>query len=133
MATTTTLDTVANYVSDARTLLQDIIAPYRYDDLSLLTALNVTMLATRRLRPDLFLGDLTTTAFDPIASFSAVDTTEVDIEPPFRLGVLHGLCAHALLRDQEDVQDERADKFMGIFESTLVGVKTPPIASRRGG
>ena len=38
----TTLDTVEDYITDARTLLLDTIAPYRYDDASLLVALNVT-------------------------------------------------------------------------------------------
>ena len=48
----TTLDTVQDYITDARVLLQDLISPYRYDDPSLLTALNVALLEARRLRAD---------------------------------------------------------------------------------
>ena len=39
-----TLQTVGVYITNARTLLQDTIPPYRYDDLSLLRALNLTLL-----------------------------------------------------------------------------------------
>ncbi len=48
------LDTVTDYISDARTLLQDTISPYRYDDPSMLVAFNVTLLEVRRVRADLF-------------------------------------------------------------------------------
>jgi hypothetical protein len=54
MQLNTTLETVADYVDDARVLLLDQVQPYRYDDTSLLTALNVALLEGRRLRADLF-------------------------------------------------------------------------------
>ena len=34
------LDTVADYIHDARVLLQDEVAPYRYSDTQLVTSLN---------------------------------------------------------------------------------------------
>ena len=37
------LDTVEEMISEARILLQDIIAPYRYEDAELLTALNLSI------------------------------------------------------------------------------------------
>lgn len=115
-----TLSTVSDYVSDARTLLQDTIAPYRYDDLSLVVALNVTIDDTRRLRADLFLGDGTTTNFDVIPSFSAVDSTVVEIENGYRLAILMGMIAHAIARDQEDVQDARSGVFMKLWRDKLM-------------
>lgn len=114
------LSTVSAYIDDARTLLQDKIAPYRYTDAELLVALNVTLLDARRLRPDLFLGDGTTTTLSDVGSFSVVDGTAVDIEQGFRLAFLFGLCAHALARDQEDIQDARSIQWMSIFRSTLL-------------
>ena len=54
-------------------------------------------------------------------AFTAVDDTYVDIEPQFRLAILHGLCGHALERDQEDVQDMRATTFLGLFNAGLIG------------
>lgn len=120
----TTLDTVQDYVTDARTLLQDVIFPFRYDDLSLLTALNVALLEGRRLRPDLFVyhyGAHVPT-FGP-----KVTTEEVVIEEQFRHAFVYGLCAHALARDQEDVEDQRSNAFMQVFTTVLTGFKPAPI------
>lgn len=115
-----TLETVSDYISDARTLLQDVIPPYRYEDLDLVVALNVTIDDTRRIRPDLFLGDGTLTNFNNIPSFAAVDATVVDIENGFRLAILLGLIGHAIARDQEDVQDARAQVFMKLWRDKLM-------------
>jgi hypothetical protein len=125
-----TLATVADYVADARTLLQDIIPPYRYDDASLLTSLNVTLLEARRLRTDLFIFNMRTRG--QTQAFTEVDDTYVDMEPQFRLAILHGLCAHALERDQEDVQDSRATSYFALFSAGLVGRALPGVAGGSG-
>lgn len=116
------LDTVADYVGDSRTLLQDVIAPYRYDDPSLVVALNLALLEVRRLRADLFVYAGATMPY-----FTVVDTTSVPIEPPFRLALVFGVCGHALARDQEDVQDARATTFMNNFYAMLLGTRLPGI------
>jgi len=133
-----TLNKVVDYINDARTLLMDKIPPYRYDDPSLLIALNVTMLEARRLRADLFVFNLAMKG--QIQAFTEVDDTYVDIEPQFRLAILHGLCGHALERDQEDVQDVRATTFLGMFNAGLIGRNlagvaggTPPGGQGGGG
>lgn len=120
----TTLATVADYVTDARTLLQDVIQPYRYDDPSLLVALNIALLEGRRLRPDLFVY----TYGRHVPSFGVVDTTEIEIEEQFRQGFVFGMCAHALARDQEDVEDQRSNAFMQVFTTVLTGFKPAPIS-----
>ena len=123
-----TLETVSDYMTDVRTLLQDSIAPYRYDDPSLLAALNTTLLEGRRLRPDLFVYNH---GSDKMPSFSANNGEEVEIEFPFRLAFVFGTVAHALMRDQEDISDARATAFMHAFTSMLIGtgaaaVMAPP-------
>ena len=125
-----TLNTVANYIADGRTLLQDTLVPYRYDDPSLLVALNVTILEARRLRPDLFVFNHKYKG-QPQA-FSVVDDTLVDIEPQFRLAILYGLVAHALERDQEDYSDDRASSFLGLLYAGLRGSRPPPVAGGGG-
>jgi hypothetical protein len=125
-----TLNTVADYMADARTLLQDTIPPYRYDDPSLLTALNLTLLEARRLRSDLFVFNLRVRG--QTQSFTAVDETYVEMEPQFRLAILHGICAHALERDQEDVQDVRSSSYMALFTAGLVGRTLGGIAGGSG-
>ena len=115
--------TVQDYINDARTLLQDTIQPYRYDNPSLLTAFNACLLETRRLRADLFVYGSKRKIF----LFANVDQSEVDIEEPFRLAVVMGTVSHALARDQDDVLDERAARFWQSFYSMLTGVTPPPI------
>ena len=61
-------------------------------------------------------------------SYGAISGEEVPIEPQFRLAFVYGLCGHALLRDQDDVQDQRANLFKSTMESMLTGLKTPPMA-----
>jgi hypothetical protein len=131
------LDTVADYISDARTILLDTIAPNRYDDAYLLVAFNVTLLEARRIRADLFVYSSTTVPF-----YAANDATAVPMEQPFRLALVFGTVGHALTRDQEDVQDARATTFMDLFYNILTGTRmggiqagksTPPPVPSSGG
>jgi hypothetical protein len=114
-----TLGTVASFLADVRTQLQDIVPGYRYDDPSLLVALNVTMLEARRLRPDFFVFNLSNKGQVP--AFQAVDDTYILLEPQFRYAIENGVIGHALMRDQEDYQDSRASAFLGLFSTGLVG------------
>jgi hypothetical protein len=119
-----TLNTVADYMTDARNLLQYKVPGYRYDEPSMLQALNVALLETRRQRGDLFVYNRKVKG--QTQSFTAVDDTYVAMEPSFRLGLLYRMCGHALARDQEDVQDIRATTFFnnanGIFVGRGLGV-----------
>lgn len=119
------LDTVQDYIGDVRTLLQDIISPYRYDDPSLLVALNITLLEMRRLRADLFVYN----RHDRFPSYTAVNSEQIHLEHAFRLPLVYGIVAHALARDQEDVQDQRATVFMNIFNNLLLGTRHAPFAA----
>lgn len=120
-----TYNGVTDYLADARTLLQDLIEPYRYDDPSLLVALNATMLACRHIRPDLFVFNRAVRGQVP--AFQNNDNTYVPIDPQFRLAVVHGICGHALERDQEDVQDQRSTSFLNLFAAGLIGKTVGPV------
>jgi len=126
------LETIDDYINDGRTLLQDTIAPYRYDDPSLIVAMNVTLLEGRRLRPDLFVYNRNY-GVTGVQSFQAKDGTKLVMEEQFRLAFLHGMVGHALERDQEDIQDARAAQFMGIFSALLVGKSQTPQAPPQQG
>lgn len=133
-----TYNSVADYVADARTLLQDLVPPYRYDDPSLLIAFNAMMIEARRIKPELFVYELDVDGQVP--AFEAVDDTYVRIETQFRPALVRGLCAHALTRDQEDYQDQRATSFFALFTQGLVGHAlgavtggTPPKGKGGGG
>jgi hypothetical protein len=115
----TTLDTVEDYISDARVLLLDTNAPFRYDDPSLLEALNVMLLEGRRLRADLYVHNRR--LHGKVPHYTINDNSLVPIEEQFRLAFLYGLCGHAIARDQEDIQDERAVWFMNTMSNILTG------------
>jgi hypothetical protein len=114
---------VKEYIDDARTLLLDRIAPYRYSDVSLLTAFNLALLEGRRLRPDLFVYR----HGNSVPSYSTVDGQKVNIEPQFRKAFVYGLSAHAMARDQEDIQDSRSNSFMGVMNNILTGLGAAPV------
>lgn len=114
-----TLLSVQDYVTDVRTIILDKVVPYRYDDDSLVTALNVTLQEIRRLRPDLLVCRYGV----DVPFFLAVTGEIVPIETQFRMAVTYGIIAHTLLRDEEDVQDTRANTFLERFHDMLVGVR----------
>lgn len=118
------LNTVESYFKDIRTILLDKVAPHRYKDHELLIAFNTCLLEGRRLRPDLFVFK----HGNRVPSYGTVDGSEVPIEPQFRLAFVYGTAAHALTRDEEDVQDARAASFRSVFEAILVGFNMPKVS-----
>jgi hypothetical protein len=121
---------VGDYLRDARTLLQDRIEPYRYSTHSLVRSLNLTLLDARRMRPDLFMDDLDTVPQyqwqDDEDATPTEDKTNptwdefVPIEQGFRQAIIDGIVGHALSRDQEDIEDERATGFIQSMENRLL-------------
>lgn len=136
-------DTVGSYIKDARTLLQDKVPPLRYDTASLVASLNVTLLRGRELRPDIFAATLDSTPQFYIdenedalldnnpfpadtPNVSTLYDAWVPIEEQFRPAFVYGLVGHAMMRDQEDVEDARATAFIRLFEAMLIGVAVTP-------
>lgn len=117
------LDTVTDYINEMRTMLLDTTAPYRYLDPELLVAFNTALLEGRRLRPDLFVYH----HHGHVPYFPDNGGEKVRMEHQFRLAFVYGAAAHALARDDEDVQDARVNAFRNIFEGMLTGLKTPPM------
>lgn len=124
-----TLNGVQDYVAAARTQLQDKIQPYRYDDTSLVNALNVTMLEAQRMRADLFVFNVAYNGQPP--NFSGVDGTYVPIETQFRPAILNGLIGFALQRSQEDSQDSVG--FLQLFVTGLIGRAYAAVSVGSGG
>ena len=117
------LATVQAYVKDVRTLLLDKRMPPRYSDDDIVRALNMALLEARRLRADLFV----TRWGNDVPSFDGVSGEPVPLEAQFRLGLMHGIAWQVLERDDEDVQDVRANAFMNIFHSMMVGQTPAPL------
>lgn len=110
------LDTVQDYVTRSRTLLQDKIEPYRYGDDDLVAALNEGIMEGRRIRPDLFQAYLG----EDLPEYSvAAMTTEVDIDPQYRTAFVYYMCGNAQLQDDENSEDARASMFLQKFTAQL--------------
>jgi len=111
------LDTVTEYISAARMLLQDRVEPYRYDTADLLFGLNTAILEARKVRPDLFSSSTPCAA---LQQFTTVDTTAVRMDQQYRMALVYYICAQAQLRDDEATQDARAGGFFGKFTASLL-------------
>ena len=108
------LETVAKYVAYARELLQDEKdTPYRYSDTSLVRALSLALPEANLRRPDLFINVT-------IPDFTANDSTPVPMDPMYRTALVYYMCGIAQLRDDEEVTDQRAAAFLGMFTAKLV-------------
>lgn len=113
------LDTVANYIADARVLLQDTVSPYRYSDAELVENINLGLLEIRRLRPDLLMASFRST----FPSYSANSTsTSVAVDVQYRMSLLYYICGMAQLRDDEATQDVRASGFLNKFTSQMLTI-----------
>lgn len=113
------LDTVADYLAKARTLLLDQVAPYRYADVDLVASLNQGIQESRRLRPDMWIGMARGAA---LPTYDAgTQTAAVQFDPQYRMGLVYYICGQAQLTDQEDTQDQRALSFLGKFNTMLTG------------
>jgi hypothetical protein len=114
------LDTVGDYIVDARRLLQDRVAPYRYPDEDLVAALNSGILEARRLRPDLSLNANRTNTY-PLYTF-LTPTDPVAFDPQFRVALVYYIVGRCALSDEENNEDQRATVFMNKFTSQLLTV-----------
>ena len=118
------LDTVQDYVTKSRTLLQDLIAPYRFSDTELVGNLNAAILDTRRIRPDLFYQYMTTPYSNtPLPFFVSSDMSAmVGFEPMYRMALVYHMVGYTQLQNNENVDDQRGIAFMQRWTQILGGV-----------
>lgn len=108
--------TAADYLTEARRLLQDETAPYRYPDVDMLGALNLAVLEARRLRPDLFLSN-----FSALPNVSTTGSA-ISIEPMYQSALVYYVVGRMELRDAEDDKDARASNLMNKFVGQLISL-----------
>ena len=110
------LDTVQDYVTEARVLLQDNAGPRRYSDAEMIAELNLAIFEARRLRPDLFLGY---SSKNPYPTFTTLNDS-VPFEEPYRQALTYYLVGKCTLRDEEDTDDKRGAAFVQKFTGQLI-------------
>jgi predicted phage-related endonuclease len=113
------LSTVADYVSEARRLLQDQNVPYRYPDTSIVLALNLAIGEASRIRAEMFQDYFD----DDLPAYYADDLDEVvDVPPAFRIAFLYFIVGHNQLADQEDTTDARSTVLLNKFIAQLTSM-----------
>lgn len=110
------LETVAQYLAECRRLLQDQIAPFRYPDEDLVTAMSIGLQEARRLRADLFLPDFAV----PEAAFPVVGAFPIKLDPMYRSALVYYVVGRAQLRDDEATTDTRAAALLQKFTAQLL-------------
>lgn len=114
------LETVDQYVAFARELLQDEVdAPYRYSDASLVRALSLALPEAKKVRPDLFISIAATQSF---TTTDIAAQTVVNFNEMYRLGLAYFMVGMMQLRDDEEVQDQRAAAFLAMATTKLTSV-----------
>lgn len=109
------LVTVAEYIDEARRLMQDREEPYRYSDGDIILSLNIGLLEARRLRPDLFLSSPT------VPSYS-VDGDIVAFDQQYRPALVEFIASNIMFEDEEEITDSRAAAFYAMFRQKLLGL-----------
>jgi len=115
------LVTVADYIRDARILLQDTVSEYRYADSDLVEALNIAIREAVRLRPDLFFKLLRTGGGLPTYSSSTTSTT-VAVDQRYQSSMLYYIVGWVQLRDDENTQDSRSAVLLNKFASQFLTI-----------
>ena len=122
------LETVAQYLEEARRLLQDEIVPYRYPDDDLVDALNIGLMEARRLRADLFLPLFDLQWVDPGPAAGPVPpatlTTPVTLDPMYRPSLVYYMVGRMQLRDDESTTDARAGALLTKFTAQLLTIQS---------
>lgn len=119
MAENVALKTVGDYLTEARTLLQDEIVPYRYTDVEIVRALNIALQEAYRLRPELF---LTATSYTVPGFIVTGLTAIVPIDFGYRQALVYYIVGRIQLRDQEDTTDQRAGALMQKFAQQMLSI-----------
>jgi len=116
------LETVGQYLEEARRLLQDEFVPYRYPDDDLVNALNIGLMEARRLRADLFLPLFDMPWVNPSGTIEMA--TPIALDPMYRSSLVYYVCGRMQLRDDEPTTDQRAGALLTKFAAQLLTIQS---------
>jgi hypothetical protein len=114
------LETVGQYLEEARRLLQDEFTPYRYPDDDLVDALNIGLMEARRLRADLFLPLFDMQWVNPTGTIAI--NTVISLDPMYRSTLVYYVVGRMQLRDDEPTTDQRAAGLMQKFTAQMLSI-----------
>jgi hypothetical protein len=108
-----TFDTVKDYVDQARVVLQDQVAPYRFPDSDFVNALTFACMKASGWRFDLFMGR--------VPSFVSPGDSAAAIPVQYRPAFLNYVVGQLELRESETTDEARASSFLSSFKAELIG------------
>src|SRR4051794_893241 len=114
------LNALPDYLDEARTLLQDTTTPVRYSDAELIQALDFALMETRRLRPDLFLGDLP--GLMALPDVESIPNPLTVIEHQYRVPLVYYMVGHCLMRDDEEGNDQKSMQYRQRFVGMMLAL-----------
>lgn len=114
------LNTVADYILEARTLLMDTRPTLqRYSDTDIVGALNIALQEAYRIRPELFMKIV---SFDVPMYAAGTPSAVVDVEMGYKQTMIYYMIGRLQLRDSEDTTDQRAGALMQKFVGQLMSL-----------
>jgi hypothetical protein len=117
--------TIGGLLTEARTILQDVVATSggvtRYSDADLVAAFNDALLQARGKRPDIFL-DMGLRSVVPQYAMPADAATAFPIDPIYYPAFLYYVVGRSELREDTFSDDSRAVTLMNKFASQLLQV-----------
>jgi hypothetical protein len=112
--------TFQTVIDDARVLLNDEVSELnpdaRYTEAQLMGYARSALIEARRVRPDLFLSNLTTS----FASYTAAST--IPISDDYLIALVDYVAHRAELRDDEFTVDGRSSVLLQKFKAALLGI-----------
>jgi hypothetical protein len=112
--------TFQTVIDDARVLLNDEVSELnpdpRYTEAQLMGYARSALIEARRVRPDLFLSNLTTS----FASYTAAST--IPISDDYLISLVDYVAHRAELRDDEFTVDGRSSILLQKFKAALLGI-----------
>ena len=118
------LETVGQYIEEARRLLQDEVVPYRYPQDDLIDALNIGLMEARRLRADLFLPVFTMPWFDPTKVTAPDLAKPVPMDQMYRSSLVYYIVGRMQVRDDEPTVEQRAAALLQKFTMQLLTINS---------
>jgi hypothetical protein len=115
------LDTIDDYIREARVLLQDTREPYRYNANEMVDALSAGLGEARRLRGDLFLPLFEVPAYQGLTTPVG---TKVPMDRMYQSALLYYLVGKMQLRDDEATTDSRAATLIAKFTQQLLVINS---------
>jgi len=119
--------TIDDAINEARRMLNDARAPYRYSDTDMLAHLNTALAEVYRYRPDAYIGNFTTATLgvNPVTSYAATDMGVNKLFPidnrMFFNPVVFFMVGRAELGDDEYTENSRATGLLQSFRAMLIG------------